>query len=226
MPDLKEILAENYSEEIASKLKGFDIFEKGKAMPIEKFNAKIEEINTQKKELKEQVDTLNNTLKTNAKDFEKFKAAAEGNADLQKQLQEYQDKMNNTQKEFNNTLTAKEQEWQKREVNNRKSYSIREKLLMEHADPEYIDLLMKEINLDSITEADGKFIGVDDVVNGVKTNFKKLFGKPQIIGTGINNGDKITSNANLQQLADKARSGRPEDRIAYMKAKQEINNQE
>lgn len=194
--DLKQILGEELYLQVSKKLGDKKIMiDDGNFIPKSRFD----EVNNQKKELKEQVDTLNNTLKTNAKDFEKFKAAAEGNADLQKQLQEYQDKVNNAQKEFTNTLTAKEQEWQKREVNNRKSYSIREKLLMEHADPKYIDLLMKEVNLDSITEADGKFIGVDDVVNGVKTNFEKLFGKPQITGTGINNG-QLQTNLTMESI--------------------------
>lgn len=229
MIDLKEVLADNYSEEIASKLKGFDIFEKGKAMPIEKFNAKIEEVNNQKKELKEEVDTLNKTLQDNNKNIEKFKKAAEGNEELQKQISEYQEKINNTQKEFSDTLKNKETEWTQRESNNRKSFTIREKLLMEHADPKYIDLLMKEVDLNKITESEGKFIGIDDVVSGVKTNFDKLFGKPQIVGTGINSGvgTNIQQNANLQALADKAKSGLPQDRMAYIKAKQELEtNQE
>lgn len=215
--NLKELLGEHYSEEIASKLKNFDVFEKGKAMPIEKFNAKIEEVNTQKKELKEQVDTLNNTLKSNAKDFEKFKAAAEGNVELQKQLQEYQDKFNNVQKEFSTQLTAKETEWQQREVSNRKSFALREKLLMENADPKYIDMIQAQIDLNTISERDGKFIGIDDVVADAKGKFEKLFGKPIISGTGLNNGN-ATPNQNITELENKARMGDKKARLELMKA--------
>lgn len=221
--DLKEILGEELYQQVSQKLGDKKIMvDDGNFIPKSRFD----EVNNQKKELKEQVDTLNKTLKDNSKDIEKFKAAAEGNTELQKQLQEYQDKFNNTQKDFTTQLTAKEQEWQQREVNNRKSYTLRERLLMEHADPKYIDLLMKEVDLNSITESEGKFIGVDDVVKGVKTNFDKLFGKVQIVGTGIQNGNNPLNNPNLQALAEKAKSGLPQDRLAYMKAKQEINNQE
>lgn len=226
MANLKEILGDSYTEDIATKFKGFDLFEKGKAMPLEKFNSKIEEINLQKSDLKTQVDTLNATLTTNNKDFEKFKKAAEGNTELQKQLQDHQDKFNLTQKEFGDTLKTKEAEWTTKEVNNRKSYTLREKLLLEHADPKYIDLMMKEIDLAKITEDATGFIGVDDVVKGVKTNYDKLFGKPQIKGTGIENGVKVEMSANLKALEDKARSGNMNDRLAYTKAKSEINNQE
>lgn len=221
--DLKEILGEELYSQVTAKLGDKKIMiDDGNFIPKNRFD----EVNNQKKELKEQVDTLNKTLQTNNKDFEKFKKAAEGNEELQKQLQEYQDKINNVQNEFDSTLTAKEKEWQQREINNRKSFTLREKLLMEHADPKYIDLLMKEVNLDSITEQEGKFIGVDDVVSGVKTNYEKLFGKPVISGTGISNGNTVTNNQNLQALAEKAKSGKPEDRMAYIKAKQDINNQE
>lgn len=226
MADLKTILGASYTEDIASKFKGFDLFEKGKAMPLEKFNSKIEEVNLQKSDLKTQVDALNATLTTNNKDFAKFKKAAEGNEELQKQLQAHEDKFNATQKQFGVDMATKETEWATKEVNNRKSYTLREKLLLEHADPKYIDLMMKEIDLGKITEDNGNFIGVDDVVKGVKTNYDKLFGKPTIVGTGIDNGVKTTMSEGLKALEDKAKSGNMNDRLAYTKAKLEISNQE
>ena len=226
MANLKEILGDSYTEDIATKFKGFDLFEKGKAMPLEKFNSKIEEINGQKADLKTQADTLNATLTTNNKDFAKFKKAAEGNTELQKQLQDYEDKFNTTQKEFGDTLKTKETEWATKEVNNRKSYAVREKLLTEHADSKYIDMLMKGINMDNITEDNGNFIGIDDIVKGVKTDYDKLFGKPTIVGTGINNGVKTGMTEGLKALEDKAKSGNMSDRLAFTKAKMEINNQE
>jgi predicted RNase H-like nuclease (RuvC/YqgF family) len=223
--DLKTILGESYTDDIAKKLTGYDVFEKGKAMPMEKYNSKLEEANAQKKELKDQVDNLNSTLTSSTKDFEKFKKAAEGNADLQKQLQDYQDKFNTTQNEFNTTLKTKESEWSQREANNRKAYTLREKMLVEHADPKYIDMLMKQVDLNKITEADGKFIGVDDVVKGVKTDYEKLFGQSKIVGGGINAGIQTTIPENVKAAQEKAKSGLPEDRLAYMKAKQDMDTQ-
>jgi len=146
---------------------------------------RFDEVVTQKNELKTQVDTLNKSLTDNNVSIEKFKKAAEGNEDLQKQIADYQNKVTDTQKEFGNTLKAKESEWSQREANNRKAYTLREKMLVEHADPKYIDMLMKQVDLNKITEADGKFIGVDDVVKGVKTDYEKLFGQSKVIGTGI-----------------------------------------
>jgi len=173
--DLKTLLGDSYTEEIASKLKGMDIFEKGKAMPLEKFNSKMEEVNSQKKELKEQVDTLNKTLTDNNVSLEAMKKASAENPELQKQLKEYQEKINATQKEFGDTLTAKETEWQQREVNNKKSYAVREKFIMEHADKDYIDMLMTKTDLNKITiNENGSFNGIDDVVLGVKTSCSKV----------------------------------------------------
>lgn len=191
--DLKELLGEELYSQVKDKIGDKKLMiDDGNFIPKSRFD----EVNNQKKELKEEVDTLNKTLQSNAKDFEALKKSAQGNEELQKQLEEYQNKFNSTQKEFNNTLTAKEQEWQQREINNRKAFTLREKLLMEHADPKYIDLLMKEVDLNSITENNGQFIGVDDVVSGVKTNFDKLFGKPQITGTGVTSG---VSNNNISK---------------------------
>ncbi len=221
--DLSKILGDELYSQVKEKLGDKKIMiDDGNFVPKSRFD----EINNQKKELKDQVDNLNKTLQDNSKDFEKFKKAAEGNEELQKQLADYQNKISETQNNFNSTLAEKEKEWASREVNNRKSFTIREKLLMEHADPKYIDLLMNQIDLNSITEAEGKFIGIDDVVTGIKTNFDKLFGKPQIEGTGINSGAVVSNNAHLNALREKARSGRPEDRLAYMNAKQQTENKE
>ena len=186
---LKELLGELYTDEIAAKLKDVDIFEKGKAMPIEKYNAKIKEVSEQRDDLKTQVDTLNKTIKTNNGELEKLKKSAGDNAELQKQIEEYQSKVAATQKEFGDTLKSKEAEWAAKELNNRKSYAMREKMLAEHADPKYLDMLMNQVDLSKIAEQDGSFVGLDDVVGGVKKNFDKLFGQEKISGTTPGTGN-------------------------------------
>lgn len=180
---LKEILGDSYTEEIAAKFKEVDIFEKGKSIPIEKHNTKLKEVGDQRDELKAQVDTLNKTLKSNNGELEKLKKSAGDNAELQKQIEEYQSKVAATQKEFGDTLKAKEGEWAAKELNNRKSYAMREKMLAEHADPKYLDMLMAQVDLSKIAEQDGSFVGLDDIVGGVKKNFDKLFGREKITGT-------------------------------------------
>ena len=132
--------------------------------------SRFDEVNTQKKELKDQVDTLNKNLLENNKNLESLKKSAETSEELKKQIEEYQNKMNNVQKDFETQLTSKEQEWKQRDIDNRKAFAMREKLLLEHADSKYIDLLMKEVDLNKITELDGKFVGVDEVANSIKNN--------------------------------------------------------
>lgn len=225
--DLKELLGEELYKQIMAKAGDKKIIiDDGKMIPKSRFD----DVNIQKNDLKEQVDKLNKTLKENTKDFEAMKKAAGTNEELKKQLEDYETKINTAQDDFGKTLTAKEQEWKEKEVNNRKSFTLREKLLMEHADPKYIDLLMKEVDLKNVTETDdGKLMGVDDVVKGVKTNYEKLFGKPQLKGPGVEGGSGGNpAGGNLEELAAKVRSGggRTEDRLAYIKAKQEAEQTE
>jgi chromosome segregation ATPase len=224
MANLKEILGDSYTDEIASKFKDIDIFEKGKAMPMEKYNSKVEELNSKNKEYKEQVDTLNKNLKSTNIAFEDIKAKAEGNEELQKKLEEYENQINETQNKFTTTLTEKEKEWQERNINNKKTYTLRERLLQEHADKDYLDMIVSRVDLNKITpNEDGTFNGVGDIVKTAKESYSKLFGKEQIIGTGVQSGiSPAATGANLKELAKKAaQTGQIKDRIAYAKAKQE-----
>lgn len=215
--DLKEMLGEELYSQVVDKLGDKKLMvDDGNFIPKSRFD----EVNVQKKELKEQVDTLNKNLLENNKTLESLKKSAETSEELKKQIQEYQDKMNNVQKDFETQLTSKEQEWQQRDIDNRKAFAMREKLLLEHADPNYIDLLMKEVDLAKISEDNGKFIGIDDVVTGVKSNFKKLFGEPVVKGTGLQGGTGTNRPANLEELYKKAMNTRSqEDLEAYSKAK-------
>lgn len=184
--DFKELLGEELYSQVKEKIGDKKIMvDDGNFIPKSRFD----EVNSQKKELKEQVDNLNKNLNENNKALEKFKLNAEMSEELKKQLEEIQSKANNTQKDFETKLTAKEQEWAEREINNRKSYAMREKLLVENADPKYIDLLMGQVDLSKISENNGKFIGIDDVAKEIKTNFDKLFGKVSISGTGASTGN-------------------------------------
>lgn len=225
--NLKELLGEELYKQVMAKAGDKKLMiDDGKMIPKSRFD----DVNIQKNELKDQVDNLNKTLTDSSKDLEKLKLAAGTSDELKKQLEDYQKKVKTTQTKFGETLTAKEKEWKEKEVNNRKAFTLREKLLMEHADPKYIDLLMKEVDLKNVTETDdGKLMGVDDVVKGVKTNYEKLFGKPQLKGPGIEGGSTgKQGNVNLEELAAKVRSGggRTEDRLAYIKAKQEAEQNE
>ena len=221
---LKDILGDELYSQVTEKLGDKKvIIDDGTFIP----KARFDEVNNQKKEYKEQVDTLNKSIQDASKDLEKFKKAAEGNETLQKQLSEYEEKVSNANKTFDETLKAKELEWEKRESNNKKSYAVREKLLREHADGNYIDILMNQVDLESITEKDGSYIGIDDVIGGLKTNYDKLFGKPQIKGVDPSKGidPSKSGNNSLTELAEKAKSGNASDRLAYAKAKMQQGNE-
>lgn len=228
--NLEELLGKELAEQVTTKLGDKKLMlDDGKTIPKSRFD----EVNNQKKELKEEVDKLNGTLAENNKDLEKFKASAGASEELKKQIGEYQEKIKATQSEFGTKLTEKEKEWKERDSNNRKSFTVREKLLMEHADPGYIDMIMKSIDLKTVSESeDGKLIGVDDVVSGAKTSFSKLFGVEKKKGTGMDGGasgeggEKSTATPEkLEALATKIKTtgGKNEDRIAYMKMKQELS---
>jgi len=75
MEVLKELLGDLYTEEIGKKVgdKKLIILDEGKFIPIEKFNAKIEEVKQQKEQLDE--------YKKQLKDLEK---KAKGNEELEK----------------------------------------------------------------------------------------------------------------------------------------------
>lgn len=218
---LEKILGEELFNQVKEKIGDKKIMiDDGNFIPKNRFD----EVINQKNELKEQVTNLNETLKNNSIEFEKLKTSADGNKELETKLQEYQDKLNQTQEGFNKTLQNKEIEWQQREANNKKSYAVREKLLLEHIKGnDYMDLVMNKIDLEKITEENGKFNGLDEVVGGIKEGFPDLFNKPQIIGTGVSNGNASPFDSNqLKALSEKAKGGSYNDRIAYMKAKQEM----
>lgn len=220
--DLKELLGEELYSQVVDKLGDKKLMvDDGNFIPKHRFD----EVNNQKKELKAEVDKLNNTLKESETAMADLKKSAEGNADLQLKLKEYEEQIKSAQNDFGAQLTAKEQEWAQRDVENRKAFAMREKLLLEHADPKYIDLLMKEVDLEKISVDGESFIGIDDVVTGVKTSFEKLFGKPVVTGTGIGGGTSTPSNKNLEDLKAKAKTGDKQARLEFMRAQKEAQQE-
>ena len=100
--NLKEKLGEELYSQVVEKLGDTKIMiDDGNFIPKSRFD----EVNTQKKELKEQVDTLNKNLQENNKALEKFKSGAELSEEYKKQLEEIQNKSTSLQKEFQSQLT-------------------------------------------------------------------------------------------------------------------------
>lgn len=225
---LREILGDLYTDEIGSKLQGYDVFKKGEAMPMDKYNEKTGELKRQKDELAEQVKTLNKTLTDNNAQIEKLKTAAGDNEELKKQLGEYQEKATKAQKDFDETLKAKEKEWATREVNSRKSFAVREKLLAENIKSNFLDMVMSTVDLEKVTEQDGKFIGIDDIVKATKEKYSDVFGVDQRKGTGVGGGTGGSGEKKktLEELRKEAEGGSIEARAAYARAKMEMESED
>lgn len=85
------------------------------------------------------------------------------------------------------------------------------------------DLLMTQVDLSKISEVDGKFIGMDDILNPIKEKFAYTLGSKEVVpgGTPPNpNVPPIKPGAvNLDELKTKAQGGNMQDRLAYMEAK-------
>lgn len=93
-----------------------------------------------------------------------------------------------------------------------------------HVDDAYV---LAQSDLARVTfDDDGNVVGIDEVVKALVENKPFLVGKkePESIG-GPNNppANGKTAEKTLEELAEKARkSGRPEDRVAYLKAKAQL----
>lgn len=217
---LKEKLGEELYNQVMEKLGDTKIMvDDGNFIPKSRFD----EVNNQKKELKDQVDNLNKTIESTNKDFEKFKKSAEMTDELKKQLEDYQTKLATAQTDFTVQLKTKEEEWTAKETRLRKLSAVKEKFLVEGAKSNYIDLILDKVDMDKIIEADGKFIGIDDIAKSTKETYADLFNSTKVVGTGVsgntgNTGGKET----LEALYKKAMETRSQEDIeAYSKAKLE-----
>src|SRR5690606_41765562 len=91
----------------------------------------------------------------------------------------------------------------------------------------YSDGALALANVSTVTmDADGKVVGVDDVVNSVVENKPYLVAKkqPQASGTATNGGQHSDKTAEqlLADAAEKARNGGIKERMAYAKLKKEL----
>lgn len=217
---LKEKLGEELYNQVMEKLGDTKIMvDNGNFVPKSRFD----EVNNQKKELKEQVDNLNKTIESTNKDFEKFKKSAEMTDELKKQLEDYQTKLATAQTDFSTQLKSKEEEWTAKETRLRKLSAVKENFLVEGAKSSYIDLILDKVDMDKIIEADGKFIGIDDIVKSAKETYADLFNSTKVVGTGVSgNAGNAGGKETLEGLYKKAMETRSQEDIeAYSKAKLE-----
>jgi len=168
----------NYFEELKTKLEGLDeekvneiiAFSK-KSIPLEfipktKYNEKIEELTDVNGKL-EETNAQIEELKNSTGDVDEYKTK------LDTLTQEYE-----TYKGESDTRIA----------NIKKSSLLKDRLIRENADPENIDLLLKDFNIEEMQLKDDNIVGLDEYVNPIKEKRARLFVKEKIDSTSSDDG--------------------------------------
>ena len=168
----------NYFEELKTKLEGLDeekvkeIIEfSKKSIPLEfipktKYNEKIEELTDVNGKL-EETNAQIEELKNSTGDVDEYKTK------LDTLTQEYE-----TYKGESDT----------RITNIKKSSLLKDRLIRENADPENIDLLLKDFNIEEMQLKDDNIVGLDEYVKPIKEKRARLFVKEKIDSTSSDDG--------------------------------------
>jgi predicted nuclease with TOPRIM domain len=162
--DLKELLGEELYNQVMAKLgeKKIAVVSDGNWIPKDKFN----ELNDEKKALKEISDQLRTDLK-------EMKEKAKGNEDLTKQI---------------TALEAQLQENEDKIKDLRTSAAIERELLKANA--KFPDLLVGKFDKSKVEVLeDGTVKGLEDQLKTIKESYKDLFGETKIAGTPPGKGD-------------------------------------
>ncbi len=237
MEFLKDILGEELYNQVESKISASDKKVKlingadGSYVPKVKFD----QVNDQKKELQQQVDTLKD-ISTKYEDLQadvgNWKDQADKVPALKKKMEEWETKATGlegeltTSKEQIDAFAETETKYKEELRNTQINSAIEKQLTLSNA--KYPDLVFSKFDRTKIEIAeDGTIQGIDEQLKGFKETYKEMFGQDKMTGGSPNTGGGNPSpdgKAKLEELAKKAReSGRVEDRIAYAKAKAEVN---
>jgi len=108
--------------------------------------------------------------------------------------EEFKEKYEKLDKTFKETLKAKENEL----LNVNKKSAIREKLITSGAkNDKYLDLLMKNVDFDSVKMSDNNIEGLDNLIKDFKENYGDLFQESKIENnSGNNENNNNDSSAN------------------------------
>ena len=92
------------------------------------------------------------------------------------------------------------------------------KLVAEGLDAEFAEFIMSKADTTGMKLRDGKVIGLDDVVNGLKEQYPKMFGakQPRAVGAPPAGVGGQTPSGKL--TAEEVRKLSNDERIAYKKA--------
>ena len=157
---LKEILGDLYTDEVKKKVGDVKLIklDEGKYIPVDKFNAKIEEV----KQQKEQLDDYKKQLK----DLEK---KAKGNEEFEKTIKDL--RADNDKKDADYQATIKAQT---------KDFAIQSAI--KEAQGKNVKAIKALLDTDKITVDDKGITGLSDQLKVLKESDAYLFGEDKVVG--------------------------------------------
>jgi len=198
---LKDLLGDLYTEEIGKKVgdKKLIILDEGKFIPIEKFNAKIEEVKQQKEQLDE--------YKKQLKDLEK---KAKGNEELEKTIKDL--RAENEKKDANYQATIKAQ---------KKDFAIQSAI--KEAQGKNVKAIKALLDTDKITVDDSGIVGLSDQLKAIKESDAYLFGEDKVVGTGDHTDNDPVKNPKPKDLENQLKEAEKDgDTLAVISLKRKI----
>jgi len=201
MEVLKELLGDLYTEEIGKKVgdKKLIILDEGKFIPIDKFNAKIEEVKQQKEQLDE--------YKKQLKDLEK---KAKGNEELEKTIKDL--RAENEKKDANYQATIKAQ---------KKDFAIQSAI--KEAQGKNVKAIKALLDTDKITVDDSGIVGLSDQLKAIKESDAYLFGEDKVVGIGDHTDNDPVKNPKPKDLENQLKEAEKDgDTLAVISLKRKI----
>lgn len=159
---LSELLGDLYTPEIEKKVGDAKLIllDEGKYIPIEKFNAKLEEI----KQQKEIIDDNKKQLK----DLEK---KAKGNEELEKSIKDLRADNEKKDVDYQATITAQ-----------KKDFAVQS--VIKDAQGKNVKAIKALLDMNKITVDDSGITGISDQLKTLKESDAYLFGEDKIVGAG------------------------------------------
>lgn len=185
---LKELLGDLWTKEIEEKVGDVKLIklDEGKYIPVEKFNAKLEEV----KQQKEQLDDYKKQLK----DLEK---KAKGNEVLENEIKQLRDENEKKDLDYKKIIAAKE-----------KDFAIQNAI--KDAQGKNVKAIKALLDMDQIKISDAGINGLSDQLKVLKESDAYLFGEDKIVGSPghVPEGDKGTPqpkdiDARIKEAEDK-----------------------
>jgi len=198
---LKELLGDLYTDEIQKKVGDVKLIklDEGKYIPIEKFNAKNEEVKQQKEQLDE--------YKKQLKDLEK---KAKGNDEFEKTIKEL--RAENEKKDINYQTTLNAQ---------KKDFAIQSAI--KEAQGKNVKAIKALLDADKITVDDKGITGLSDQLKVLKESDAYLFGEDKVVG-GDDHTPKGKGNPKPETLeAELKEAEKSGDTLAVISLKRKIS---